>query len=203
MSTTNPFRKMAMVWASRVAHKNKSSTKNIAITQLCSAAIFFAMRSCEYLLVNIPEERTRTRTLQLRNLRFFMKGCKLLYTDSHISLADTVSITFEFQKNDERHESVTMHRSGENICYPVRSWAEVVHRVLFYPGTNQDSTVNTILVNGNLKTISSSTVRSKLCSTAQLICKDTLGFKPSDIGIHSIISGAASQNISAYQILIY
>ena len=131
-----------------------------------------------------------TRTLRLRDICFFNKGRQLLNTDPHISLADTVSITFEFQKSDERHESVTMHRSGDNLLCLVRSWAAAVRRVLSYPETNQESTVNVILINGNLETISSSTVRSKLRSAAKLLGEDTLGFKPADIGTHSIRSGA-------------
>ena len=35
--------------------KNHFSIENIAITQLCVGAFFFAMRSCEYLQTNIPE----------------------------------------------------------------------------------------------------------------------------------------------------
>ena len=149
------------------------------------------MRSCEYLRTTIAEERRRTKLLKLRNIRFFKKGREIPHTDSQIFLADIVSITFEFQKSDERHESVTMHRSGDNLLCPVRSWASVVRRILSYPGTNEDSTVNTILVKGQLKTLTSTTVRSKLRSAAQLLGEDTLGFKPSDIGTHSIRSGAA------------
>ena len=149
------------------------------------------MRSCEYLRTNILEERRRARTLRLRNIRFFKKGRQLLHTNSRISLADTVFVNFEFQKSDKRHKPVTIHRSGDNLLYPVRSWTAVVRRVLSYPVTNQYSTVNTILINGNLKTISYSTVYSKLRSTVQLLGEDTLGFKPSDISIHSIRSGPA------------
>ena len=51
--------------------------------------------------------------------------------------------------------------------------------------------VNAILINGDLKKISSSTVRSKLPSAAQLLDEDNLGLKPTDISTHSIRSGAA------------
>ena len=54
-------------------HKKKNTVENIAIDQLCIGAIFFAMRSCEYLCTNIPEERRRINTLRLRNIRFYVK----------------------------------------------------------------------------------------------------------------------------------
>ena len=97
----------------RKLHTIKSTAENIAIAQLCTGAIFFAMRSCEYLRTNIPEEKQRTNTLRLRNIRFFRKGCELKHSDPNLALADTVTVTFEFQKSDERHESVTMHQSDD------------------------------------------------------------------------------------------
>ena len=175
----------------RKLHTIKSTAENIAIAQLCTGAIFFAMRSCEYLRTNIPEEKRRTNTLRLRNIRFFRKGRELKHSDPNLALADTVTVTFEFQKSDERHESITMHRSGDNLLCPVRSWASIVRRILSYPGTNADTTVNTVLINGRLKTITSATVRAKLRSAASIIGKDNLGFEPNDVGTHSIRSGAA------------
>ena len=54
--------------------KTRSYIENIAIAQLCTGALFFAMRSCEYLFTNIAEEKRRTKTLRIRNLCFFKKG---------------------------------------------------------------------------------------------------------------------------------
>ena len=99
----------------RKLHTIKSSVENIAIAQLCTGAIFFAMRSCEYLRTNIAEEKRQTKTLRLRDLRFYKKGRELKHSDPHLANADTITVTFEFQKSDERHESVTMHRSGDNV----------------------------------------------------------------------------------------
>ena len=84
-----------------------------------------------------------------------------------------------------------MHRSGDSTLCPVRAWAAIVHQILGYPGTNADTTVNTIFLDGKLKTINSSTVRKKLRSAAKKVGKDRLGFHPDDIGTHSIRSGAA------------
>ena len=149
------------------------------------------MRSCEYLTTNIPEENRRTNTLRLRNLRFFIKGRLIPHSSPRLSLADTITITFEFQKSDERHKSVTMHRSGDAVLCPVRAWAAIVHRIRKYSGTSSDSTVNTILVNNKLRHINSTTARTKLREAARKVGVARLGFAPEDIGTHSIRLGAA------------
>ena len=84
-----------------------------------------------------------------------------------------------------------MHRSGDSTICPVQAWAAIVHRILGYPGTNADTTVNTIFLDRKLKTINSSTVRKKLCSAAKKVGEDCLDFHPEDIRTHSIRSGAA------------
>ena len=112
--------------------KTRSSIENITIDQLCTSAFFFAMRSCKYLRTNITEEKRRTKTLRIRNLRFFKKGLRLVHSDRNLSLADTITLAFEFQKSDELHKSVTMHRSGDSTLFPVQAWAAIVHRILGY-----------------------------------------------------------------------
>ena len=107
--------------------KTRSSIENIAIAQLCSGALFFAMRSCEYLRTNIAEEKRRTKTLRIHNLCFFKKGRQIVHSDRNLSLAYTITLNFEFQKLDERHKSVTMHRSGDSTLCPVRAWGAIVH----------------------------------------------------------------------------
>ena len=84
-----------------------------------------------------------------------------------------------------------MHRSGDVTLRLVRAWACIAHRILAYPGTNTNTTVNTIFLNGKLITITSSTVRKKLLSVTELVSEDHLEFHPNDIGIHSIRSGAS------------
>ena len=88
----------------RELHKNKTTVKNIAIYQLYIGAIFFAVRSCEYLRTNIPEERQQTNTLRLCNIRFYVKGRQAPHYHFRLALSNTVTINFEFQKIDERHE---------------------------------------------------------------------------------------------------
>ena len=175
----------------RKLHSKRSTIENIAIAQLCIGAIFFAMRSCEYLRTTADEEKRRTNILKLKNIRFFSKGQIILHNHPDLALSDTVTVTFEFQKSDERNESVTMHRSGDPTLCPVISWASIGRRILSYPGCNDNTTVNTIFTNGKSSTISSATVRVKLRSAAREVGEAILGFKPDDIGTHSIRSGGA------------
>ena len=81
-----------------------------AIIQLSIGAYFFACRSCEYLLIPQAEKR-RTDILRIRNIRFFSDGRELSHNDSCLEYADCVSITFEFQKKDERNDTVTQMAS--------------------------------------------------------------------------------------------
>ena len=42
----------------------------VAVVWLLIGAIFFAMRSCEYLEINTPEKERRTKILRLSNVIF-------------------------------------------------------------------------------------------------------------------------------------
>ena len=169
----------------------KTSVENIAVSQLATGAFFFAMRSCEYLQTNLAEDKRRTKILRVQDIRFFVKGRQIPHSNTNLALSDTVSITFEFQKSDERHETITMHRSGDSMLCPVRSWASIIQRILSYPGTDPSSTVNTIRVEDKLLKLSSSTMLLKLRSAVRALGEEKLGFKAEDIGTHSLRSGAA------------
>ena len=80
-------------------HKSTSTVENLAISQLCTGAFFFAMRSCEYLTTTASEENRRTRILRLRNLCFRSKGRIVQHSSTKLAAADTITITFEFQKS--------------------------------------------------------------------------------------------------------
>ena len=50
-------------------YRIRSTERSKAISDLCTGAYFFAMRSCEYLAVTGPKRKTKR--LRLRNIRFF------------------------------------------------------------------------------------------------------------------------------------
>eukprot|EP00978_Attheya_sp_CCMP212_P040904 scaffold228306_cov32-Attheya_sp.AAC.1 len=104
------------------------------------------MRSCEYLKVTAKIENRRTKLLCIIiiNIRFFNRNCLVEHDDPRLCMSLSVSITFEFQKNDERNDTVTMHQTGDAYMCPVVAWAAVVQRILSYPGTGPETTVNTM-----------------------------------------------------------
>jgi hypothetical protein len=173
----------------RELSRNDDGALNRATHQLARGAFFFAMRSCEYLTV--PGER-RTKRLRLGNLKFIRHKRTVRLDDPFLALSDTIAITFEFQKNDERDETVVMHCSGDPLLCPIRAWAAVVTRILSYPGTTASTFVNAYeTTGGKLGYLTGDQVRARLRLAASRIGADRLGFAPTEIGTHSIRSGSA------------
>ena len=131
--------------------ENQSTDKNLAAGQLGVVAFFFAMRSCEYLTTPTPKHKKRTKILCINNIRFFTKGKLIHHQSMNLHRADTVTITFEMQKSDERNESVTMHRTGDKIMCPVIMSANIVQRILTYPKTTSDSQINLFTIGNKSK----------------------------------------------------
>jgi hypothetical protein len=173
----------------RELSQNDDGPVNRATHQLARGAFFFAMRSCEYLTV---QGERRTKRLRLGNLKFIRNKRTISLDDPLLALCDTIAITFEFQKNDERDETVIMHCSGDPLLCPIRAWAAVVMRILSYPGTSDTTYVNAYLTTGgNLSYLTGDQVRSRLKLAAGRIGADRLGFDPNVISAHSIHSGSA------------
>ena len=166
----------------------KETEEDRAVGQLTVGAFFFAMRSCEY--SGVSGER-RTKLLRLRNIQFYRGRRRMHHNDRSLLSADSVSITFEFQKNDERDVTIAQHCTPDATLCPVRAWAALVKRVLGYPGTNSDTPVNAFVINGVLKYIPATRIVDKIRASATVIGEDVLGCHPSEFGSHSIRSGAA------------
>lgn len=177
---------------------------DVAISQLLIGAWFFACRSCEY--CNTDGTERRTKVLCLRNIRFFLGNKELAHTDPRLSLADTVTLKFEYQKRDERDEDVTQQRNRDPLLCSVRQWAALVQRIRGYPGTTRDTQVNTVLIDGKPVLLTAKTILVKLRAAISAIGKDVLGFEASEIGLHSLRSGAAMamylNNIPVYTIML-
>ena len=172
--------------------KLKCTESQRAILQLAIGGFFFAMRSCEYLKVSQAELR-RTAILCIRNIRFLSDGKDLPLDHPLLELeyAGCVSITFEFQKKDERMDTVTQLFSGDDVLCPVRQWAAIVRRVLSYPGANLDTPVLAVWRNDKIEHISSVEMVQALRAAVVAVGEDKLGFDKEDIGTHSIRSDAA------------
>ena len=172
-----------------------SSTEwEIALTYLLVLALFFAMRSCEYLETRYAEESKRTKILRCKNITVKKDG-KILDHSLPLEVlasADIVIILFEFQKNDWRNHSVHMFRTGDNLLCPVLAAAFTVKRVLSIPGATKDSKICSFLSpDGKVTCINSSQALPRLRAVVELIGEASLGFGKNDIGLHSIRSGGA------------
>jgi hypothetical protein len=167
------------------------SERDIAVSWLLIGAIFFAMRSCEYLQTSV-EEKKRTRIVRIGNIQF-KKGNRLLqHSNPDIVSADLVRIRFTYQKNDKRDVCIHMFRSQDPILCPVVAWANTVMRVLKIPSADKNSEVCLFQISTSQTTLlRADHIRLKLRAIVELIGSEVLGFTKDEIGLHSIRSGGA------------
>ena len=129
--------------------------------------------------------------MRLRNIRFFKDGICLNHSNPQCEHANSVSITFEFQKKDERNDTVTQKDTDHAFLSPVKIWYAVVKRIRSYPGSNDDTPVSAVWRNKRIQHITSEEMIASLRAAVEAIGEEKFGFKSSEIGTHSIRSGAA------------
>ena len=174
----------------KMMSRNANTTLKRAISELAHGALAFAMRSCKYSSVDglSNEDSRKTKLLRIRNIRFF-EGVREIRRDCHrlTELANSVQVTFEFQKNRTKFESIAMRKIDGLTC-PVKTWASIVQRVLSYPRGNKDSPVNLLRVGRQYRQITATEIRNTLRETVKTLGESNLGIKSCDIGTHSIRS---------------
>ena len=171
-------------------HKISSTPLDQAIAHLDTGAIYFAMRSCEY--NRVPDQKDkRTKILCVRNFRFFKDNIEQNHSSPTLSTSDCVSITFEFQKNNEKNETVTQERTTDPLMCPVKAWASTIKRIRSYPTTTSNTPINIFYSNSKLYQISSKDNINLLRKSVNSMDETKLGFKANEIGTHSIRSGGA------------
>mmetsp|Transcript_30867 Transcript_30867/g.65030 ORF Transcript_30867/g.65030 Transcript_30867/m.65030 type:complete len:470 (+) Transcript_30867:3029-4438(+) len=187
----NPIQQKALPIGvlSEIAKRQTTETER-AISQLAIGAFFFACRSCEYLKVPSAEKR-RTDVLRLRNIRFLLNGRELDHGNSRLEFADCVAITFEWQKKDERMDTVTQMASGDALLCPVRQWAALMKRIRNYKGATDNTPVSAVWKNGRMEDVTSKMMVDALEAGVAAVGYEKLGIKKDEIGTHSIRSGAA------------
>ena len=144
--------------------------------------------------------------MRLRHIRFFKDGILLDHSNPQCEFADSVAITFEFQKKDERNDTVTQKGTDHAFMSPVKIWYEIVKRVRSYPGTDDDTSVSAVWRSGRIQHVTSEDMIIALRAAATAIGEDKVGFNISEIGTHSLRSGAAMamalDQISVYVIMM-
>jgi hypothetical protein len=170
--------------------KQQLSKLNQAIIHLTGLGVFFAFRSCEYLKV-LQAEQLQTEQLCMRNICFFKDGNIVPHTHPNLEFADCVSITFEHQKQEDKHNIITQESSGDSVLCPVRFAAGLVRRIWSYKGTDSNTKVSAYISNGVVKHVASAQVINALQDVVGAICETKLGIAKHKIGTHLIRSGAA------------
>ena len=181
------------------ADTNESPAPDLdkALAQLLTLAFFFCMRSCEY--SDVQGER-KTKLLCVRNLRFFTSNNRDITKDTeHLHLAETVTVTFEFQKRDVRDDIISHQRSrdtqGTGDMCPVRAAVQLIQRLRSYANLPftcfQDTPLNTVKSGEAYYTIPSSLVLQRIRVVVDLLGFEHLGFTSADVGTHSNRSGGA------------
>ena len=101
---------------------------------------------------------------------------------------DSISITFEFQKNQE---TVTQERSTDLDLCPVWSAASIIMHIVCMPGASTDTSINSFHDNSGKTVLISSAVVVSILGEAAATMGGVLGFSPADIRCHSICSTCA------------
>ncbi len=114
-----------------------------------------------------------------------------------LELADSVEVTFKVQKNDMKQDTVIHGQNNSVTLCPVVQWAHLVNRIWAYPCTTVDTPVCTIWCNGQLEQISSQHTMAVLRAACASVGSAKLGFEPSEVGTHSLRSGAAMETYLA------
>ena len=176
----------------RKLHDLAISDLEKAIAWLLIGAIFFAMRSCEYLKTSEQESSKRTKVITIGDI-IFKKGNAILHHSSpKLDSADLVMITFKFQKNNRRNQTVHMFNSRDKTLNPVIAWTRVIQRIRnSIPNFSESTKVCEFLQEDKIIEINSTQARNQLRAVVNLIGEASLGFGSSDVGLHSIRSGGA------------
>jgi hypothetical protein len=150
--------------------------------QLTHMAFFFAMRSCEYLKVSGDR---RTEAIRQRDIVFRDQFNQIVpHSDPNLHRAESVSITFRFQKREERDDTITQSRSGNRKFCPVIACAELVKAMIRDKCKLTDYVYRLRLENGTMTSLSS--------KTALLMLRQSLReIDAEECGLHSLRSSAA------------
>ncbi len=125
----------------RFLHSAAVTEFDRAIAFLCTLAFFFAMRSCEYTETSVR----RTKTLTVADFRFYKDKKEVPHSDPNLHNATTVTITFRYQKNDQRDDSITQERNRDPTICPVKAAAYTIRRLQNLPGCTAATTIDTFI----------------------------------------------------------
>ena len=129
----------------------------------------------------------------MKNIAFFKDGKSLdRISQAHLlHTADSVSITFETQKNERKFDTVTQWRTDHAVLCPVKQWAGIITRISSYVGSTDDTPVSAVWRHNTIEHITSDDVITTLRDAVKAFGEDDLRIYHHEVGTHSIRSGAA------------
>ena len=162
-----------------------ATERQLAMGQLIIGAFFFTCRSCKYLKVP-KKDQQQTKQLTLGNIAFSKDGNIIPHSCPKLQLADSVSLTFESQKNDKKNETITQCATCQILLFPVKQWAAIVKRIEPYPGTSKKTPVSAVLDHGWISHITQKQVNDALRDGVKAYGKSKLQFLETEVGTHSL-----------------
>jgi hypothetical protein len=157
--------------------------------QLTHMAFFFAMRSCEYLKVSGDR---RTEPIRQCDIVFRDQFNRIVpHSDPNLHRAESVSITFRFQKREIRDDTITQSRSENRVFCPVLACAAIVRSMIADKCKITDYVYRLRLDNGTMTSLSSKAALLMLRQSLRDIDSEAVNIQPDECGLHSLRSSAA------------
>ena len=100
-----------------------------------------------------------------------------------------MSKTFEWQKKDERMDTVAHMASRDVQLCPVRIDAALVKRIRSYPGATDATSISAVWRNDRIEHITSSEMTEALRAAVCAIGEEKLGIKKEEVGTDPVFLG--------------
>ena len=121
---------------------------------------------------------------------------------NNLESLDSMAITFEMQKNDEKHDTIIHGQTDDSVLCHILQWACLVNRIWTCPRASLDTSVCTVWQNDCIDYLTSKNVLQHLQSACATIGSACLSFEPHKLGTHSLPTGAA-MDMYLSEVLVY
>jgi hypothetical protein len=173
----------------KLIYKKTKDPLRLRFQQLVHMAFFFAMRSCEYLKTSGSR---RTQPIRQCDIIFRDQFNRVIpHTDENLHQAESVSITFRFQKRDIRDDTITQSRSGNRYFCPVIACAIIVKQMIADGNKTTDAVFRFLQDNGTFADLHSKSALLLLRHFLREVDSESLNIKPDQCGLHSLRSSSA------------
>jgi hypothetical protein len=113
------------------------------------------------------------------------------HSDPNLHRAESVSITFRFQKREIRDDTITQSRSENRVFCPVLACASIVRAMIADKCKPTDCVYRLRLDNGTMTSLASKTALLMLRQSLRDIDSEAVNIRPEECGLHSLRSSAA------------